>query len=204
LSILVLGTAAIALSACGGGSEGDGGAAELAKQQELRAARAQAAQNARQSARIKALEHELKNANKPRVESTVAPAPSGAPPVEEAADSVATTEALSLEGLWKGEATISYDDGRSDPFEQTIQINSLVPGEVSGYSEAVQGKTTCHGPITLQGVSEGWYQFTADEQNKAECIDSSEVELLQVSPEVIEYRETTEVSFSSGTLRRVE
>jgi hypothetical protein len=198
---MVLVTAALVLSGCGG--SGDGGAAELAKQQELRAARAQAAQNARQGARIAALEHRLKNATKPPVESTSRPIPPNPATTGEAVGQVASTEAVSLEGLWKGEATISYDDGGSDPFEQTIQINSLAPGQVSGYSEAVQGKTTCHGPLTFHGVSEGWYRFAADEQNKAECIDSSEVELLQISPEVIEYRETTEVSLSSGSLRRV-
>jgi hypothetical protein len=106
-------------------------------------------------------------------------------------------------GLWKGAATINYDEGGSDPFQQTIQIESLVPGDVSGYSEAVQGSTTCHGPIIFQGISEDWYRFGAEEQNKAECIDSSEVELLPVSPDVIEYRETTEVSLSTGTLQRV-
>jgi hypothetical protein len=108
-----------------------------------------------------------------------------------------------LSGLWKGEAVISYDSGKSDPFEQTIQIELLVPGQVAGYSEAVQGSTTCHGPITFEGISEGWYRFSSEEQNKAECIDSSEVELMPVSSDALEYRERTDVSLSTGTLKRV-
>jgi hypothetical protein len=192
-------TLVFALSACGGSS--DDGAAEVARQQELQAARAQAAQNARQSGRIANLERRLHDAVKDGSGSRTAQAPASRqyqpvgeqePPAEEP-----------LTGLWKGAAAIDYDEGRSDPFEQTIQIESLVPDEVSGYSEAVQGSTTCHGPITFQGISEGWYQFGAEEQNKTECIDSSEVELLPVSAAAIEYRETTEVSLSTGTLHRV-
>lgn len=194
--------AALALSACGG-SSGDG-AAEVAKQQELRAARAQAAQNARQSARIATLERKLEHASKGRVESTTGPAP-GAPavPATEPAAAPPASDAAPLEGLWKGEAVIAYDDGSSDPFEQTIEIDSLVPGHVAGYSEAVQGSTTCHGPVVFQGISEGWYRFSSDEQNKAECIDSSVVELLPGSAGVLEYRETTEASLSTGTLQRI-
>jgi hypothetical protein len=197
--VLVLVASAFALSACGGSN--DEGAAEVARQQELRAARAQAAQNARQSGRIADLERKLQNTGKAGSESrtTQAPSSSGSVPVGE--QELPRQEPLT--GLWKGGAVISYDDGGSDPFEQTIQIESLVPDEVSGYSEAVQGSTTCHGPITFQGISEDWYRFGAEEQNKAECIDSSEVELLPVSSDVIEYRETTEVSLSMGTLQRV-
>jgi hypothetical protein len=196
---LVLVGSAFALSACGGSSEN--GAAEVARQQELRAARTQAAQDARQSGRIADLERKLHSANKPGSElpTTQAPSSSGSVPVQ--AQELPPQE--SLTGLWKGGAVIDYDEGGSDPFEQTVQIDSLVPGGVSGYSEAVLGSTTCHGPISFQGISEGWYQFGAEEQNKAECIDSSEVELLPVSADVIEYRETTEVSLSTGTLQRV-
>jgi len=192
---------AFALSACGSSSDG---ASEVAKQEELRAARAQAAQNARQSARIADLERRLKHASKQQEATETRPS---GPEVEAPAGDTSTAappeEAMSLEGLWKGEAVINYDSGESDSFQQTIQLESLVPGEVSGYSEAVQGSTTCHGAITFEGVSEGWYRFGADEQNKAECIDSSEVELLPVSADTVEYRERTEVSLSTGTLHRV-
>ncbi len=198
---LTLVAAVFALSACGG-SSGDG-AAEVAKQDELRSARAEAAQNARQSARIASLEHKLKAAHDAHAESRNAPAQTS--PTVPASESPATpsNEAAPLEGLWKGEAVITYNDGGSDPFEQTIHIDSLVPGQVSGSSEAIQGSTICHGPITLQGMSEGWYRFSSEEQNKAECIDSSVVELMPVSSSAIEYRETTEVSVSTGTLQRV-
>lgn len=199
---MILAVAVFVLSACGG-SSGDG-AAEVARQAELKAARAQAAQNARQSARIATLERKLKHASKARVEARPDPAPtSPAIPVTEPAEAPSPGAAAPLEGLWKGEAVIAYNEGGSDPFEQTIHIESLMPGQVSGSSEAVQGSTTCHGPITFQGISEGWYRFSAEEQNKAECIDSSVVELMPVSSGAIEYRETTDVSLSTGTLQRV-
>jgi hypothetical protein len=195
---LTLVAAVFALSACGG-SSGDG-AAEVAKQDELRAARAEAAQNARQSARIASLEHKLKAAHDAQAESRNAPTPT-VPAGESPA--MPSDQAAPLEGLWKGEAVIAYNDGGSDPFEQTIHIDSLVPGQVSGSSEAVQGSTTCHGPITFQRMSQGWYSFSSEEQNKAECIDFSVVELMPVSSSALEYRETTEVSVSTGTLLRV-
>jgi hypothetical protein len=199
---LALASAALALSACGGSS--NDGAAEVAKQDELKAARAQAAQNARQSARIATLEHRLKHASRQRAESATGPAPTAtAVPSTEPTAAPSSSDAAPLQGLWKGEAVIAYDEGGSDPFEQTIEIDSLVPGQVSGSSEAVQGSTTCHGPITFEGMSEGWYRFSSEEQNKAECIDSSVVELLPISSDAIEYRETTEVSLSTGTLQRV-
>jgi hypothetical protein len=200
---VALAAAVLALSACGGSS--NDGAAEVAKQAELKAARAQAAQNARQSARIVALERKLKHALKKPAEATAPPAAT-APvvPATEPAAAPPASDAAPLEGLWKGEAVITYDDGGSDPFQQTVQIESLVPGRVAGSSEAVQGSTTCHGPLTFQGISEGWYRFSAEEQNVAECIDSSVVELLPLPSGAIEYRETTEVSLSTGTLQRVD
>jgi hypothetical protein len=197
--VLVLVASAFALSACGGSN--DEGAAEVARQQELRAARAQAAQDARQSGRIADLERKLQNADKAGSESGTTQARSSSGPDPMGEQELPTPEPLT--GLWKGAAVINYDDGGSDPFEQTIQIESLVPDEASGYSEAVQGSTTCHGPITFQGTSGNWYRFSAEEENKSECIDSSEVELLPVSPDVIDYRETTEASLSTGTLQRV-
>jgi hypothetical protein len=186
---------AFALYGCGG-SESDG-AEQLAKQQELRAAREEAAQDARQSAKIAALEHKLKGAKQQAAPTTagvpVAPGGSGGPEnVDE-----------SLAGLWKGEAVITYDSGESDPFNETIEIDSLVPGEVAGYAEAHQGSTTCHGPLTYEGVSEGWYHFSAEERNVAECIDFSEVDLMLESDGSLGYRETTEVSVSTGRLERV-
>jgi type II secretory pathway pseudopilin PulG len=80
---LVLVGSAFALSACGGSS--DDGAAEVARQQELRVARAQAAQDARQSGRIADLERKLHNANKAGSEprTTQAPPVSGSVPAEE-------------------------------------------------------------------------------------------------------------------------
>ncbi len=201
VACLALVAAVFALSACGGSSSD--GAAEVAKQDELRAARAEAAQNARQSARIAGLEHRLEAADNAHAESGTTPAPTS--PTLPVTESPArpSSGAEPPEGLWKGEAVIAYNDGGSDPFQQTINIESLVPGQVSGSSEAVQGSTTCHGPITYEGVSHGWYRFSAEEQNKAECIDSSVVELMPVSPGAVEYRETTEVSVSTGTLQRV-
>ena len=188
LLALVLG---LALTACGGSS--NDGAAELAKQQELQAAREQAAQDARQGARIDDLERKLERARSGGVASE---------PSSGAGDEPAGS-APSLVGLWKGEAVIDYDSGTSDPFNETIEIDALRLGGVSGYGEAHQGSTTCHGPLTLEGRSEGWYRFSAVERNVAECIDYSEVELVLDGSEAVRYRETTDVSVSTGTLNRI-
>jgi hypothetical protein len=191
---VVLATAAFALYGCG--ESGSDGAEQLAKQEELRAAREEAAQDARQSAKIADLERKLKAERRhtePAVES---------PPVQPVTEGQEGTEEP-LVGLWKGEAVISYDSGESDPFNETIEINSLVPGELAGYAEAHQGSTTCHGPLTYQGMSEGWYGFAAEERNVAECIDYSQVELRLDAAGRLEYRETTDVSVSTGTLERV-
>lgn len=193
--ILMLAVLAAGLGLYGCGGSGDDGAAQLAKQEELRAAREEAAQDARQSAKIAELERKLKG--KGRAASgggtAVAPVDSGT--------AVNTEEPLA--GLWKGEAVIRYDSGESDPFNETIEINSLTPGEVAGYAEAHQGSTTCHGPLTYEGVSEGWYRFSAVERNVAECIDYSEVELMPDASGGLAYRETTEVSVSTGVLERI-
>ncbi len=192
LALVVLAVGAV-LYGCGG-SGGDG-AEQLAKQEELRAAREQAAQDARQGAKIAELERRLKNAKR---ES------SGAGTARVPTDSAAPVDAEEpLSGLWKGEAVIRYDSGEADPFNETIEIDSLVPGEVAGYAEAHQGSTTCHGPITYEGTSEGWYRFSAVERNVAECIDYSEVELMPDASGGLSYRETTEVSVSTGMLERV-
>lgn len=192
--VLAVSAAALALSACGG--SGDDGAKELAKQQELRAARAEAAQDARQGARIAELEHRLEKAG------------TSSPPTPTASDSDATGVPIDsgdpLAGVWRGEAVIEYDDGRSDPFVQTVRVDSLQVGEVSGYSEALQGSTTCHGTITYEGTSEGWYRFSAEERNVAECIDFSEVELMPDASGGLSYRETTEVSVSTGELQPIQ
>jgi hypothetical protein len=185
--------AATALIGCGG--SGDDGAAELAKQQELRAARAQAARDARQGAKIAELERRLDTANEgapvSKDGSTPRPASagSGEPPL--------------LEGLWRGEAEIRYEDGKVDPFTQTIEIESLAVGSVSGYSEARQGSTTCHGPLTYEGFADGWHRFSSSEENTSECIDSSEVELEPDETGHLRYREVTDVSTSTGVLQRV-
>ena len=185
---------AAALALCSCGESGEGGAEQLAKQEELRAAREEASRDARQSARIAELERELKASSQPSSnpagrEGSVA---SGGP---------ASTDA-SLSGLWTGDAVIRYDSGKSDPFTQTIRIDSLTPGVVAGYSEAHQGSTICHGPLVYQGPSKGWYRFSGEEQNTAECIDSSEVELMLDGSGGLNYRETTEVSVSTGRLER--
>lgn len=177
---------------CGGSD--DSGAEQLAQQQELKAAREEAAQDARQSARIAELERRLKRAGRQTsVVETERVVPVTDPP--DAEDP--------LTGLWRGDAVIRYDSGESDPFEQTIEIDSLTLGAVSGFSEAHQGNTTCHGPLTYEGVSEGWHRFSADEQNTAECIDYSEVQLMPDSSGGLSYRETTDVSVSTGRLERV-
>lgn len=190
LAILVAG---LGFYGCGG--SGNDGAEQLAKQEELRAAREQAAQDARQSARIDELERKLKDRGQRASGADTAPAP------VDAGTSVSPEEPLA--GLWKGEAVIRYDSGESDPFNETIEINSLTPGEVAGYGEAHQGSTTCHGPLTYEGGSEGWYRFSAVERNVAECIDYSEVELRPDASGGLAYRETTEVSVSRGTLERI-
>jgi hypothetical protein len=190
LALAVLG-AAVALAGCG--DSGEDGAEQLAKQQELRSAREQAARDARQGVRIAELERRLRGASRRATDSGAGATtvPDGPVDGEEP-----------LAGLWKGEAVIEYESGETDPFNQTIEIDSLVPGAVSGYSEARQGSTTCHGPLTYVGVSEGWYRFEASERNSAQCIDYSEVELLPAAGGLA-YRETTDVSVSSGTLQRV-
>lgn len=190
LMVLVFG---LALSACGGSS--DTGAEELARQQEIQQARAQAAQDAKQSARIEALERRLRQRKRrapEEVQHESAPAPS-AP--------VAGGEGVV--GTWRGEAVINYEDGKSDPFFETVRIDSLIPGQLAGYAEAMQGSTTCHGPLTYQGMSEGWYSFSSEEENVAECIDFSQVELRREESGFVSYRETTDVSVSEGELEPV-
>lgn len=196
LAALALAVLTVALALYGCGDSGGDGAEQLAKQQELRAAREEAAQDARQGAKIAELERRLKNANKRPAAPPPAPAPEGEVVVEPAGEAPLT-------GLWRGDATIRYESGKSDPFQQTVEIDSLVPGEVAGYSEALQNSTTCHGPITYQGVSEGWYRFSAEEQNVDECIDYSELALRPDSAGDLSYRETTDVSVSTGTLERI-
>jgi hypothetical protein len=190
-----LASLAIVLAMFGCGESGEDGAERLANQEELRAAREEGARDARQSARIAELERKLKDAGSRVSGSARKAAP--ADPV------TPVTAEEPLVGLWKGEAVIRYDDGGSDPFNQTIKIDSLVSGAISGYSEARQGSTTCHGPLTYEGVSEGWYRFSAEERNVDECIDYSEVQLMLDSSEGLAYRETTEVSVSTGRLERV-
>lgn len=195
--VLVLAAIAAVLALQGCGDSGEDGAERLAKQEELRVAREEAARDARQSVRIEELERKLKRAGKDATDTAPATRP---------ADSVTPSDAGATEplaGLWRGEAVIRYDSGKSDPFTQTIEIDSLTPGAVAGYSEARQGGTTCHGPLTYQGVSEGWYRFSAEEQNVSECIDFSEVQLRPEASGGLAYSETTDVSFSSGTLERV-
>src|SRR5215204_4238609 len=94
LAVIVLG--------CGSGEDGAG---QLAKQEELRAAREEAAQDARQSTKIAELERRLRHANR-------------SAPATEADPGSARTSTLSeptenddepLAGLWKGEAVIRYD-----------------------------------------------------------------------------------------------
>jgi hypothetical protein len=194
-AVLMLAVAAVGIGLSGCGGSGDDGAAQLAKQEELRAAREEAAQDARQSAKIAELERKLKHKGQATADSQRAAAP------VDSGTAVNPDEPLT--GLWKGEAVIEYDSGESDPFNETIEIESLTPGEVAGYAEAHQGSTTCHGPLTYEGVTEGWYRFSAVERNVAECIDYSEVELMPDPAGGLSYRETTEVSVSTGTLGRV-
>jgi hypothetical protein len=193
-ALFVLLLAGIAMYGCGGSE--DNGAEQLAKQEELRAAREEAAQDARQSARIAELEREVNRANRRPAGTRSEGAESGGGVPVDAGEPLA--------GLWRGNAVIRYDGGESDPFEQTIEIESLTLGAVAGYSEAHQGNTTCHGPLTYEGVSEGWYRFSAEEQNASECIDYSEVHLMPDSSGGLSYRETTDVSVSTGRLERVQ
>jgi len=190
LAVLVMGFAAF-----GCGESGGDGAEQLAKQEELRAAREEAAQDARQSARIGELERRLKGADR-RASDARSKGTSTYPDAPVSAEEP-------LMGLWKGEAVIRYDSGEADPFNETIEIDSLIPSEVAGYAEAHQGSTTCHGPLTYQGMSEGWYRFSAEERNVAECIDYSEVELMPEASGNLVYRETTDVSVSTGSLGRI-
>lgn len=192
---LALAVFAAGLALYGCGESGGDGAEQLAKQEELRAAREEAAQDARQGARIAELERKLKGTSRPA-------SGSGRGGASAESDVSASVEEP-LSGLWQGEAVIRYNSGKSDLFNQTIEIDSLTPGEVVGYSEAHQGSTTCHGPLTYEGVSKGWYHFSAEEQNVAECIDYSEVELMPDASGGLNYRETTEVSLSTGRLGRV-
>lgn len=189
----VLVAVSLLLVGCGGSE--DSGSGELAHQRELAEARRQGARDARQSAHIAELERRLERAGaEPASEGSVsAPPPSATPE---------SGEPPLLEGYWQGDAEISYEDGKSDPFTQTIRIESLTVGAVAGYSEAHQGQTTCHGPLTYQGFANGWHRFTSVEENTAECIDSSEVELAPDEYGHLRYRETTDVSTSSGILER--
>lgn len=198
LAVLALAVLAFGLALYGCGDSGDDGAEQLAKQQELRAAREEAAQDARQGAKIAELERRLKSASK----RSVAPPPP-APVTDSSGGTTEPAGDAPLSGLWKGDATISYESGKSDPFQQTVEIDSLVLGEVAGYSEALQNSTTCHGPITYQGTSEGWFRFSAEEQNVDECIDYSELALRPDAAGDLIYRETTDVSVSTGTLERI-
>jgi len=198
-AVLVLTAIAALLALQGCGDSGEDGADKLAKQEELRVAREEAARDARQSLKIAELERRLKRANKDTVAQG---AEAGAGPERAPSPTPVDTEEP-LVGLWKGEAVIEYDSGESDPFNQTVEIDGLTLGAVAGYSEARQGSTTCHGPITYQGVSEGWYRFTAEERNVAECIDYSEVQLMPDASGALLYRETTDVSVSSGSLERI-
>lgn len=169
----------------------------MARQRELSEARKQASQDARQSTKIEELERRLRRAGEegrpPTSARPVAPAP--APTGEAAADPVS--------GSWRGSAVIQYEDGESAPFLQRIEIGTLRVGQVSGLSEAQQGSTTCHGPLTYEGVRGGAYVFWSEEQNVAECIDESHLELSVNADGTMNYREVTEVSVSSGTLTLV-
>lgn len=190
---LLLSALLVGLALYGCGSSGDDGAEELARQQELRAAREEAAQDARQGARIAELERKL---NRRQAEAPVRQGPEPVPGAPVGAEDP-------LLGTWKGQVTINYDDGSADPFLQTLQIDSLVVGEVSGYTEALQRSTTCHGPITYLGTSAGWYRFSGTEENVAECIDYSELEVAPDGAGGLSYREVTEKSVSEGRLERV-
>jgi hypothetical protein len=104
-------------------------------------------------------------------------------------------------GTWDGPAQITYDDGQTDSFTQTISIDSLAVGQQAGTSTAIQGDSTCTGPITLLSMRGTLYRFTYQETNIDECIDTSTLTLRQRG-EHLDYRERTETSISSGTLDR--
>lgn len=106
-----------------------------------------------------------------------------------------------LVGSWSGNAQISYDDGGVDSFEQTITIDSLEVGEVAGTSTAVQGASTCTGPITLTTIKGRKYTFSYTETNTEECIDSSTLTLRREG-DLLDYSETTDTSLSSALLPR--
>ena len=194
---LILAAIAAVLALQGCGDSGEDGADRLAKQEELRVAREEASRDARQSLKIAELERRLDRANR----DTAAPGAVSQP--ERAVSPTPVDAEEPIVGLWRGEAVIRYDSGESDPFNQTVEIDSLTPGSIAGYSEARQGSTTCHGPLTYQGMSEGWYRFSAEEENVAECIDYSEVQLMPDASGALLYRETTDVSVSTGTLTRI-
>lgn len=104
-------------------------------------------------------------------------------------------------GSWSGDAQISYESGEVATFEQTIKIDSLRVGEVAGASTAVQGASTCTGPITLTGIKGQKYTFSYAETNTEECIDSSTMTLRREG-DLLNYKETTDTSVSSALLPR--
>lgn len=104
-------------------------------------------------------------------------------------------------GTWSGPAQITYDDGQTDPFTQTVSINSLAEDQPAGTSTAVQGNSTCTGPMTLLSIRGTSYRFSYQETNTDECIDTS-VLTLRLKGSRLDYRERTEASISTGTLLR--
>jgi hypothetical protein len=104
-------------------------------------------------------------------------------------------------GTWDGSAQITYDDGQTDSFTQTISIDSLAVGQQAGTSTAVQGDSTCTGPITLLSMRGTSYRFSYEETNTDECIDTSTI-TLRLNGDRLDYRERTEVSISAGALQR--
>lgn len=98
ISMLLLLVVVAALSACGGST--DSGASELARQRELAEAQRQAAQDARQSAHIKELEHRLRSmARKNRNGGTAEASPT---PPHTASHSPGEQERSSGLGDWPG------------------------------------------------------------------------------------------------------
>jgi|GEM_PF-3457802 len=93
LCVLLCLGAGVALAACGGG---DSGAEELARQRELATAKHEAAQNARQSERVKQLSREVK-ALKKKGGSASAPAVT-----TQAPETVETTDTRKDLGDWPG------------------------------------------------------------------------------------------------------
>lgn len=104
-------------------------------------------------------------------------------------------------GTWSGQAQITYDNGQTDPFTQTVSINSLVEDQQAGTSTAVQGDSTCTGPITLLSTRGASYRFSYQETNTDECIDTSTL-TLRLKGDRLRYRERTETSISTGELLR--